>query len=77
GSSYITYVDKNGKDQFDPMKLGSESSYTKDYFVNSEGTLITVYDNTGKEHSQVSVIVPKDLRLYDDYFIAGKNYYFI
>lgn len=77
GSSYITYVDKNGKDQFDPMKLGSESSYTKDYFVNSEGTLITVYDNTGKEHSQVSVIDPKDLRLYDDYFIAGKNYYFI
>ena len=76
GSSYITYVDKDGKDQFDPMKLGVESSFTKDHFANSEGTQIAVYDNTGKECFRIPLTEQKDLRLYDDYFIAGKNYYF-
>ncbi|MEE3492911.1 hypothetical protein [Ruminococcus sp.] len=76
GSCYITYVDKNGKDQFDPIKLGNEWSFTKDHFADSDGTQVVVYDNTGKEVCRKKVTDHKDLRLYDDYFIAGKNYYF-
>lgn len=76
GSSYITYVDKNGKDRFDPMKLGPESSFTEEYFANSEDKDVVIYDTTGKECYRVRASDHKDLKLYDDYFIAGKNYYF-
>ena len=76
GSSYITYVDKSGKDQFDPMIIDNNSSFTEDYFANPEGDYVVIYDHTGKEKCRKMVSDKKDLTLYDDYFIAGKNYYF-
>lgn len=78
--SYMTFVDQSGEEQFEPMLLGAESSFYDDYFATvdpKKTTDVVIYDHTGTEKYRVSGVTDdKDLRLYDDYFIAGKNYYF-
>ena len=78
--SYMTFVDKSGNEQFEPILLGDESSFYDDHFATvdpNKSTEVVIYDHTGKEKYRVTGVKDdKDLRLYDDYFIAGKNYYF-
>lgn len=79
GSYYITYLDKSGKERFEPIKIGEYNSdnnvCTPTHFISrGQGSTYTLYDNTGTAKTEISSEV--SVELYDDYMIAGGKYYF-
>ena len=74
---YITYVNKNGEQQFEPLTVGTQYAVNGDYFAIGYGNqnVVVIRDYTGEEKFRVEGVGGVDT-LGDDYIIFADKYYF-
>ena len=78
GWNYITSVNKNGEQQFEPLTSGGvKAAVNGDYFAigYSDQNVVVIRDYTGEEKYRVEGVGGVDT-LGDDYIISHGKYYF-